>query len=419
MDDLQPTLTTLDNGIRVVTDTMPHARSVSTGVWVAVGARDEAAADAGVSHFLEHLFFKGSEQRSARSIAEAVDAVGGDLNAFTSREHTAFHSRLPADHWRLGFEILGDVLSAPALRAADVDAERQVILEELHAALDTPEDLVHMAAMEGLFPDHPLGREVLGDADTVTAMTRDRIADFFALHYRPENLVVAVAGRVGHDEVCAEVERCLAVATGGVRPRRAAPTPAVTPLQVQARDGEQVHLVLGWRGLAFDHPDRYALHVANQVLGGGSASRLFQSIREDRALAYSVYSWVSSYSDAGMLGAYVGTSPGRSAEVVEALDAELTRVAEEGVTSEELRVAKGFLTGATELGLEDSGSRMARLGRMVLSTGEVVSIDAQLSRLRAVTAQEVDALLRTLLAAPRSVAAVGPVAPDVLAGAVG
>lgn len=387
---------------------MPHARSVTTGVWVAVGGRDEDPHVAGASHFLEHLFFKGTEHRSARSIAEAVEAVGGDFDAFTAREHTAFVTRLPAAHWRLGVELLGDLLSAPALRPHEIDAEREVILEELGAALDSPEDRVHTLSMEALFPGHPLGREVLGDEATVRSMTRDDILGFFDTHYRPANLVVAAAGRVDHDELCAAVAERLGGGDGGAPPVRRPPDPDVHPRRVQTRDGEQVHVVLGWRGLPLGHDDRYALHVADQLLGGGSSSRLFQAIREERGLAYSVYSWVSSYSDSGLLGVYAGTSPGRSDQLLDSLDTEIEALLADGVTADEVRVAVGYLAGATELGLEDSGSRMARLGRMLLSTGEVVGIDEQLERLHAVTVDDVDRVLRHVLRGPRSVAAVGP-----------
>lgn len=416
--DPEPRTTTLPNGVRVVSDAMPHARSVTTGVWVAVGGRDEPAELAGASHFLEHLFFKGTEARSARSIAEAVDAVGGDMNAFTAREHTTFVTRLPAAHWRLGMELVGDILSAPALRPHEIDAEREVILEELWAALDTPEDRVHTLSMEALFPGHALGREVLGDEDTVRAMTRNDILGFFETHYRPANLVVAAAGKVDHDELCEVVSERLGGGDGGIQPARHAPAPDVDELRTQVRDGEQVHVILGWRGLPLDHEDRYALHVADQVLGGGSSSRLFQAIREERGLAYSVYSWVSSYSDAGLLGVYAGTSPGRSPQLLDALESELDTVVTDGVTADEVRVAVGYLSGATELGLEDSGSRMTRLGRMLLSTGSVVSIDEQLERLQAVTVDDVNAVLRRVLSAPRSVAAVGPVDTTRLARAV-
>ena len=416
--DPEPRTTTLPNGVRVVSDAMPHARSVTTGVWVSVGGRDESPALAGASHFLEHLFFKGTEARSARSIAEAVDAVGGDMNAFTAREHTAFVTRLPAAHWRLGVELLGDILSAPALRPHEIDAEREVILEELWAALDTPEDRVHTLSMEALFPGHPLGREVLGDEATVRAMTRDDIFGFFETHYRPANLVVAAAGRVDHDELCAAVEERLGGGDGGSPPERHAPAPEVEALRTHRRKGEQVHVVLGWRGLPLDHDDRYALHVADQVLGGGSSLRLFQAIREERGLAYSVYSWVSSYSDSGLLGVYAGTSPGRSPQLLDALEGELEAILEGGVTADEVRVAVGYLAGATELGLEDSGSRMTRLGRMLLSTGTVLSIDEQLERLHAVTVDDVDRVLQAVLTTPRAVAAVGPVDTKRLARAV-
>lgn len=422
--DPEPRTTTLANGVRVVSDVMPHARSVTTGVWVAVGGRDEPAELAGASHFLEHLFFKGSntapgtEARSARSIAEAVDAVGGDMNAFTAREHTTFVTRLPAAHWRLGMELIGDILSAPALRPHEIDAEREVILEELWAALDTPEDRVHTLSMEALFPGHALGREVLGDEDTVRSMTRDDILGFFETHYRPANLVVAAAGKVDHDELCEVVSERLGGGDGGTEPDRQAPTRDVDELRTQVRDGEQVHVVLGWRGLPLDHEDRYALHVADQVLGGGSSSRLFQAIREERGLAYSVYSWVSSYSDAGLLGVYAGTSPGRSPQLLDALESEIDTIRTGGVTADEVRVATGYLAGATELGLEDSGSRTTRLGRMLLSTGSVVSIDEQLERLHAVTVDDVNAVLQQVLSAPRSVAAVGPVDTTRLARAV-
>jgi predicted Zn-dependent peptidase len=416
--DPEPRTTTLPNGVRVVSDAMPHARSVTTGVWVSVGGRDEHPRLAGASHFLEHLFFKGTEARSARSIAEAVDAVGGDMNAFTAREHTTFVTRLPAAHWRLGVELLGDILSAPALRPHEIDAEREVILEELWAALDTPEDRVHTLSMEALFPGHALGREVLGDEETVRAMRREDILGFFETHYRPANLVVAAAGRVDHDELCEAVQERLGGGDGGQAPEREAPDDDVEPLRTQTRDGEQVHVVLGWRGLPLDHDDRYALHVADQVLGGGSSSRLFQAIREERGLAYSVYSWVSSYSDAGLLGVYAGTSPGRSPQLIDALESEIDAVLTDGVTADEVRVAVGYLTGATELGLEDSGSRMTRLGRMLLSTGQVVSIDEQLERLHAVTVDDVDRVLQAVLRSPRSVAAVGPVDVDRLGQAV-
>jgi predicted Zn-dependent peptidase len=401
-------LTVLDNGLRVVTERMPEARSVTTGFWVGVGGRDEPAEIAGASHFLEHLLFKGTEERSAREIAAAVDAVGGEMNAYTAREHTAYYTRLPASALGFGLGLLTDVLSAPALRPHEVDAEREVILEEILLSEDTPDDRVHTALYEALFPDHPLGREVLGNEDTVEAMTRDDVAGFFAEHYRPANLVVAAAGALEHDDVVAGVSACLAGVDGGVRPPRHAPERPPVARLVERKTTEQAHLALGWR--AFDHedPDRYALGVLNQVIGGGMSSRLFQEVREERGLAYAVYSYVSSYVDAGVFGIYAGTSPAKAAEVLDVIGAELDRLLAGGITDEERRVAVGYLEGSLLLGLEDSGSRMARLGRGLLTRGEVTPVDEHVERLRAVTSDDVGRVIDRVLTSARSFAAVGP-----------
>jgi len=286
--------TRLGNGIRIVTERMPEARSVSLGVWVGVGGRDEPAELAGASHFLEHLVFKGTSTRSARQIAEAVDAVGGEMNAFTNREHTAYYTRLPAAQADLGFAILGDVLTDPAFRPPEVEAERHVILEEILMNLDVPEDHVHTLLAEALFPGHPLGREVLGTRETVEAASRDEIADFFAHWYRPRNLVVVAAGHLDHDRVVDALGPTLGAQDGGERPVRERPADAVEPRAVLDDPTEQAHVAMGWRAVDHFDDDRYALMVANQVLGGGMSSRLFQQVREERGLCYSVYSWAST-----------------------------------------------------------------------------------------------------------------------------
>jgi predicted Zn-dependent peptidase len=401
--------TRLANGARVVTERMPEARSVSLGVWVGVGGRDEPAELAGASHFLEHLLFKGTSSRSARQIAEAFDAVGGEMNAFTNREHTAYYARLPAAHVGLGIEILGDVLTDPAFRPHEVDAERQVILEEILMNLDVPEDHVHTLLAEALFPAHPLGREVLGTPATVEAATRDQIADFFGQWYLPRNLVVVAAGDLDHDRIVAGLADSLGRLEGGERPVRTAPPIDVEPLAVLDDDTEQVHVSMGWRGVDHFDDDRYALTVANQILGGGMSSRLFQQVREERGLCYSVYSWASTYGDAGMAGIYAGTAPSRVAELKQVVDDEVAKLVASGVTENELEVAKGYLEGATILGLEDSGSRMARLGRGLLARGEVQPIDEQLARLRAVSADDVAAVAARVYGSPRSLAVVGRV----------
>ncbi|HET6773092.1 MAG TPA: pitrilysin family protein [Acidimicrobiales bacterium] len=406
--------TRLANGIRLVTERMPEARSVSLGVWVGVGGRDEPDELAGASHFLEHLLFKGTTTRSARQIAEAVDAVGGEMNAFTNREHTAYYTRLPAACVDLGIEILGDVLTDPAFRTHEVEAERQVILEEILMNLDIPEDHVHTLLAEALFPGHPLGREVLGTRETVEAATRDEIADFFGRWYLPRNLVVVAAGDVDHDHLADAFAGSLGRVSGGERPVRAMPGVDVEPRVVLDDPTEQVHLAMGWRAVDHFDDDRYALSVANQILGGGMSSRLFQQVREERGLCYSVYSWASTYYDAGSAGVYAGTAPTRVAELLSVIDDEVAKLVASGVTEGELAVAKGYIEGSLVLGLEDSGSRMARIGRSLMARDQVVPVDEQIARIRAVTADDVAAVAARVYDSPRALAVVGHVDDAVL-----
>jgi predicted Zn-dependent peptidase len=406
--------TRLANGIRLVSENMPEARSVSLGVWVGVGGRDEPDELAGASHFLEHLLFKGTTTRSARQIAEAVDAVGGEMNAFTNREHTAYYTRLPAARVDLGIEILGDVLTDPAFRPHEVEAERHVILEEILMNLDIPEDHVHTLLAEALFPGHPLGREVLGTRETVEAASRDEIADFFGRWYLPRNLVVVAAGDVDHDHLADAFAGSLGSVRGGERPVREVPAVDVEPRVVLDDPTEQVHLAMGWRAVDHFDDDRYALSVANQVLGGGMSSRLFQQVREERGLCYSVYSWASTYYDAGSAGVYAGTAPARVAELLSVIDDEVAKLVASGVTEGELAVAKGYIEGSLVLGLEDSGSRMARIGRSLMARDEVVPVDEQVARIRAVTADDVAAVAARVYDSPRALAVVGHVDEAVL-----
>jgi predicted Zn-dependent peptidase len=407
----------LANGIRVVTERMPEARSVTVGAWVGVGGRDEPVPLAGASHFLEHLLFKGTSSRSARQIAEEIDAVGGEMNAFTSREHTAYYTRLPAAQARLGFDILGDVLTDPAFRPHEVDAERQVIVEEILMNLDVPEDHVHTLLAEALFPGHPLGREVLGTRESVEAASRDEIAAFFEEWYRPRNLVVAAAGDLDHDELVEAFDRSLGRLSGGAAPVRSAPDAPPEPLVVHDDATEQVHIAMGWRGVDHDDDRRYPLLVANQVLGGGMSSRLFQEVREERGLCYSVYSWASTYGDAGTAGVYAGTGPSRVGELLSVVDDEIGKLVASGVTESELAVAKGYIEGSLVLGLEDSGSRMARLGRGLMARDEIIPIDEQLDKIRAVTADDVLRVSAEVFGSPRTVAVIGQVEPGLLPAA--
>ena len=400
--------TDLPSGLAVVTEAVPGARSASFGCWVRVGGRDEPADRAGASHFLEHLLFKGTAARTGREISEAIESVGGEINAHTAHEHTAFYARVPAAAADVGLDLLVDVVTSPAFDDDDVESERQVILEELHLAEDEGDDRVLSLAHEALWGDHPLGREVLGKLDTIGAMDRAAIAGFFDQHYHPSNLVLVAAGAVDHRSVVAAGER-FEPRQGGARPTRTAPVAPPRPERAALdRPHDVAHLALAWPGLPADHPDRYALSVANQIFGGGLSSRLFQEIREERGLAYSVFSAVSAYSDAGSLVTYAGTSPERSAEVVAIMRRVAADLAERGVTPREREVAVGYLDGAAQLSLEDAGSVMARLGNHVCARGTVIPIEEQLERLRAVTVDDIDRVAAQHLAGDPVLCVVGP-----------
>ena len=398
----------LDNGIRVVTEDIAASHAVTVGFWVDAGSRDEDPAQAGASHFLEHLLFKGTAQRSAREIAEAVDAVGGDMNAFTTKEYTAFYMRLIEDDLDLGLDILSDIMWAPAFRPDEIDPERQVILEEILMHEDEPSDLVHELMHEALFPGHPLGREVLGDKSTITAMTRDQIEGYFRSRYRPSSMVVAAAGSVDHHRLAAGIAERFA---GGHGEAPARVIPALAPpraVVVSNRPTEQAHLMVGMRALDRGDEDRFALSILNHVLGGGMSSRLFQEIREKRGLAYSVYSYRVGYVESGVLAIYAGTSPTRAHEVLDLIGAELDRLAAGGIPDSELLQAKGHVKGSLALSLEDSAGRMSRIGRSQLLHDEVLTYEELVKRTDSVTSEDVTRVITRVLGGERSLAVVGP-----------
>jgi len=394
----------------VATERVPGALSVATGVWVGVGSRDEPDALSGVSHFLEHLLFKGTDTRGAQELARGVDRRGGDFNAFTSKEYTAYYCRLPARHASFCIELLGDVLTRPALRDGDVHGERQVILEELAMDDDSPDDVAHRGFSAALFEGHALGRDPAGDREHVLAITPADVRSFFAEHYRAGAMIVTAAGPLAHDEMLAEIERCFAgVSTGGSPPVRTGPGAQGAGDAIDD-DSEQVHIVIGGRSLARNDPRREALDVVNHVFGGGLSSRLFEEIRESRGLAYAVYSGVSSYSDAGVFQMYAGTQPEHADEVQGLMTTELDKLVADGITDEELEIAVGYLTGAFELGLEDTGARMARNGGLLLTTGAVRPIDEQVARWAAVDQTAVSDVIHDVLTADQIVVTVGPTA---------
>ncbi len=401
------------SGLRVVTDSLPQLRSVAVGFWVGTGARDEDDPRSGASHFLEHLLFKGTPTRSALEIAEAVESVGGEMNAFTSHEYTAFYVRVPDARLELALDILSDVVWSPTIDAEEMDAERKVILEEINMRDDAPDELLHDLLAEAVFPDHPLGRSVLGSPESISAMSRDSVVEYHAEHYHPSNVVVAAAGNLEHDRVVELVETGLAARTGSDarRPGRVmSPFPPSRPLEVLRRPTEQAHLAIGLRAFSRDDPDRFALTVLNQVLGGGMSSRLFQEVREKRGLAYSVYAYRAAYEEIGAMAVYAGTTPARVTETLGVLNAELDRiVADGGVSDRELDAAKGHLTGSMALGLESSSSRMHRLGRSELTLGEIPTLDELVEAVDAVTPADVAGVVdRVFRGTDRTLTVVGP-----------
>jgi predicted Zn-dependent peptidase len=392
----------------VVTEYLPHARSLALGCWVGVGNRDEPEPIAGVSHFLEHLAFKGTARRSARDLAEAIDATGGDMNAFTTKEYTAYELRLPAAHLGLAVDVLCDVVAEPALRDGDVDAERQVILEELHLANDEPDDVVHTELSDALFPCHPLGWEIAGTEDTIQTMTSDVIRSFHDEWYRAGNLVFAAAGPFDHDTVVAAILDRYQPRSTGASPTRSAPDATTDSRRSVQRRVETAHLALGWRALSHDDPDRFALAIANQLIGVGLSSRLFQVVREERGLAYCVYSAMTSYSDTGLFEVYAGTAPSKVDAVLGLVAAELEDIVANGPTAHELEVAKGAFQGSTLINLEDTGSRMARLATSLVLRDHVMPIETFLSNVAAVTADDVRRVAQRVLATAPTLATVGP-----------
>ncbi|WP_306205589.1 M16 family metallopeptidase [Actinoplanes sp. RD1] len=411
--------TILPSGLRIITEAIPTTRSAALGIWVGVGSRDESATLSGASHFLEHLLFKGTERRSALDISAEIEAVGGETNAFTTKEYTCYYARVLDADLPLAIDVLCDAVAHSVMDPADVETERGVILEEIAMHDDEPGDEVHDLFTEAIFgADTPLGRLISGTEETITPMTREQIHRFYRSRYKAPRIVVTAAGNLEHATVVRLVRQALAGspldsagAPAAVRTGKAARVkPPVTVVRNQ--DTEQAHLVLGTAGLHRDDERRFALGVLNNVLGGGMSSRLFQEVREKRGLAYSVYSYGTQYADAGLFGVYAGCAPGKAEEVLQLIRASLAEVAADGITAEELARGKGMTKGAYVLGLEDTGSRMSRLAKSELLYGDFMGVDELLAKVDAVTLEDVNALAADLLARPMSLAVVGPFADD-------
>ncbi|MGX5680689.1 M16 family metallopeptidase [Schumannella luteola] len=417
--------TVLPSGVRILSESVPGARSSTVGFWVAVGSRDELPETYGSTHFLEHLLFKGTRTRSALDIAVSFDAVGGEHNAMTAKEYTCYYAKVQDRDLPMAIDVLADMFTSSIIDAEEFETERGVILEELAMADDDPADVASERFFEAVLGEHPLGRPIGGNPQTIEAVSRDAVVGHYRSNYRPQDLVITVAGAVDHDVLVARASAALELAgwdlTASATPvgRRDATRDLIkrgSPLVVVPRPLEQANLILGVAGLPAADDRRSTLAVLNSILGGGMSSRLFQEVREKRGLAYSVYSFTPSYSDAGILGLYAGCSPAKSSQVAELMLQEFARLAQGGVSDEELRRAVGQLSGASALALEDSDTRMSRLGRSELTLGEFVDLDESLRRLELVTVSGVQELARELADRPLSIAAVGTVDEQSLAG---
>jgi predicted Zn-dependent peptidase len=416
------TRSVLPGGLRVLTEAMPGVRSVSVGIWVPVGSRDESSALAGSSHFLEHLLFKGTTTRSALDIASAMDAVGGEFNAFTEKEHTCYYATVLDRDLPLAIDIVSDVVLNATITSQNVDVERSVVLEEIAMRDDDPADLVHDEFASALFGDTPLGRPILGTEDSIHALTRTQINGYYKRRYVPSAMVVSVAGNIVHSDVVALVRRAFAGRVEEAGPvRRAASSSRRDPQRrvvVITDDTEQANVVLGMHGLDRHDPRRFAVGVLSAALGGGMSSRLFQRIREERGLAYSVYSYASSYSDAGQFGVYAGCTPGKTDEVLGLMSAELDLVAAGDLSAAEIERGKGQMRGGIVLGLEDSSARMTRIGKSELTYDDVMGVDQLLERVDAVTVEQVTTVAAELLSQPRCLTVVGPFGEHDFDGAI-
>lgn len=401
-------LTVLPNGLRVITERMPGIRSAAVGVWLDTGTRDEQPNEAGASHFLEHLLFKGSDDWSARQISEAFDAMGAQSNAFTTKEYTCFWARCLDEDLARTLQLLGEMLQRPSFRQADIDAERQVVIEEILMSEDDPEDVVFEAFTETSFAGHALERPILGTRQSIEAMSRDDLAGYWKRRYTTGAAVVAVVSSLPHEVVVAAVDAEFGGWGGDPLDHDLGPRSATGSVRFVPKDTEQAHLVVG--GGLFPRGDdrRWAFELLNHVLGGGMSSRLFQSIREERGLAYSVYSFGMPFADNGVWGVYAGTHPRHLPEVAGLVADELGAVAARGIDAVELDRAKGSVRGSLALSLEDANSRMVRLGRQTVTGGELLSTGERMARIDAVTVDDVRTLAAQVLAGPRTITVLGP-----------
>jgi predicted Zn-dependent peptidase len=408
--------TLLPSGLRIVTEEVSTVRSAAVGIWVNVGSRDETPPVAGASHFLEHLLFKGTKRRNAMEISSAIEAVGGEMNAFTSKEYTCFYARVIDTDLPLAIDVVSDLITSSIVKPADVDSERSVVLEEIAMRDDDPSDLIHDLFLETMYGDTKLGRPILGTVDSIKGMSRNAVFNYYKKKYQPADLVVAVAGNVKHKQVTKMVEAALSKdnfldvpdAPFNLRAEKAAKVTGLHRVGIMDKKTEQAHILMGVEGVARHDDRRFALSILASALGGGMSSRLFQEIREKRGLAYSVYAYVQQFAGSGSLAFYAGCQPNKAEEVVRIIQAVTHDVADNGLTDEEISRAKGAVSGSLVLSQEDTGSRMSRIGKSELVYGEIMSFDEILQRISDVTPEQIRAVASALLPKPSTLAIVGP-----------
>lgn len=403
------------SGLRIVTEEVPSVRSAAVGIWVNVGSRDEAPATAGASHFLEHLLFKGTTSRTALEISSSIESVGGEMNAFTSKEYTCFYARVIDTDLPMAIDVVSDLITSSIVTALDVDAERKVVLEEIAMRDDDPSDLVHDLFSDTYYGDTAIGRPILGTIDSIKGMSRNTVFNYYKKKYLPQDLVVAVAGNIKHKRVVAMVEEALSrdnfldeLGAPVLRPNTPVKNSKQQSVGLLYKKSEQAHMFYGMEGVARADDRRFAMGVLSAALGGGMSSRLFQEIREKRGLAYSVYAYAQQFAGSGVLGFYAGCNPTKAIEVVEIIRGVLSDVADNGMTHEEIERAKGAVRGSLVLSQEDSGSRMSRIGKNEIVYGQVMDFDDILKAISRVSATDIREIAGEFLVKTPTLALVGP-----------
>ncbi len=398
---------TLNNGVRIVAEKIPHVRSVALGIWVGTGSENESPANNGISHFIEHMMFKGTKNRTAREIAEAFDAIGGHVNAFTSKEITCYYAKVLDQHFATALDVLTDMFFESTFMDNEIEKEKKVVLEEIYMVEDTPDDLVHDLLSEVSVGNHALGYPVLGSAETVQSFKRDDLFQYKNHFYAPSNVVIAVAGNLpeGYLE---QIDQAFSHHQGQIPPSNKE-VPVFTPgLKVKKKDTEQTHICIGLPGLSIGHDDFYTLVLLNNILGGNMSSRLFQEIREERGLAYSVYSYHSAHRDAGLFAVYAGTKNGQEDDVFSCIYQVFDNIENGGLSTDELNKAKEQLKGSIMLGLENTSNRMSRLGRNELLLNRHLTMDEIIEQVESITLEDINRLAQKTLSSPMSLALISP-----------